>query len=198
MNNIIYSGTGTGESATESLKKIFTNPILYIVLGSIVLLIIIFYLVRRNIKARDNASIIVIRKGNIHKIVDSNSPSYYLVPFTDRVGAVIPLGEQSFASDKLYINDGPDALYQVNYVLNYKVVDPSLFYKCMNNFQEKAVISINDTLREYADKGNASVLVRDYRNNEKEIISLLNNALSQFSVEPVSFKVNFIVPLGKK
>ena len=201
MNNLILQATNNtnqGSGTKEQLMKILKSPVLYIVLGAIVLLIIVFYLVRRFIKAKPNAVTIVIRHGQIHKVVDDKNPKYFLVPFIDRVGAVISLNERELNSDKLFINNGPDALYKVNYTLKYKITNPVEFYKYVNNFQELIIKKLNDDLREYADQGNALVLVKDYRANTDLILSLINKAIEEYQVEALSFKINLIEPMGRQ
>ncbi len=98
-----------GSSSTESLKEFFTNPILYIIIGALILLIFFFYLIKRSIKAIPNATTIVVRHGHIHKILDEKNSKCFLVPFVDSVGAIITNSEKEFSSDKLFINNGPDA-----------------------------------------------------------------------------------------
>ena len=189
--------SGSTEKLTESLKGMVKSPIFYIVIGAIVLLIILVYLLRRIVKAQDNAKTIVVRKGQIYKVVDESNPKYFLTPFVDHLGAVISLNEKEISSDKLFINNGPDHLYQINFTLKYKVTNAEEFFKVMNNFEQKMVTDINDTLREYADKGNALVLVKDYRENARVILDLINKAVAPYSVETVSFKINLIQPLGR-
>ena len=201
MNNLILQATDNtnqGSGTKEQLMKILKSPVLYIVLGAIVLLIIVFYLVRRFIKAKTNAVTIVVRHGQIHKVVDDKNPKYFLVPFIDRVGAIISLDERELNSDKLFINNGPDALYKINYTLKYKVTNPVEFYKYVNNFQELIIKKLNDDLREYADQGNALVLVKDYRSNVDLILSLINKAIEEYKVEVLSFKINLIEPIGRQ
>ena len=192
------SSSGSGAGATESLKKLFTNPILYVVLGAIVLLIIAFYLLRRFVKARPGAKTIIVRGGKIHKVLDENNPSYYLVPFRDSVGAVIGSDDHTLSSDKLYINNGPDTLYKINYELTYHVTDAEGFYPFISNIQDKLPSSLNDALRAYADEGNALVLVNEYRQNEDKILKVINKAIEQYHIEATAYKVNFIEPMGGK
>ena len=161
--------SGSSGGSLESLKKVFTNPVLYIVIGALVLLIIVIYLIRRFIKARPNATTIVVRRGKIYKVLDKDNPKCFLVPFMDSIGAIITDSEKEFSSDKLFINNGPDSLYKVNYTLQYKVTDVKEFYPYVNKIQEIMVLKINDGLREYADKGHAFVIVKDYREKEQEI-----------------------------
>ena len=198
----ILASTDGGQSSSggtmEKIKGIFKNPVLYIVLGGIVLLIIVFYLVRRFIKAKPNAVTIVIRKGQIYKVLDENNPKYFLVPFVDKVGAIISLNEMELTSDKLFINNGPDALYKVNYTLKYKVLDAAKFYKYSENIQNLIIKKLNGDLREYSDQGNALVLVKDYRSNNELILSLINRAIEEYQVEALSFKINFIEPVGRR
>ena len=118
-------------------------------------------------------------------------------PFIDKVGAVISLNEKEYTSDKLYINNGPDALYKINYTLKYKVVGPIVFYKYRDKIQELIIKKLNDDLREYADHGNALVLVKDYRSNNDLILSLINKAIEEYKVEALLFKINFIEPIGR-
>ncbi len=201
MNNLILQATDNpnqGGGTKEQLMKILKSPVLYIVLGAIVLLIIVFYLVRRFIKAKPNAVTIVLRKGQIHKVVDDKNPKYFLVPFIDKVGAIISLNERELTSDKLFINNGPDALYKVNYTLKYKVTNPVEFYKYNENINNLITKKLNDDLREYADQGNALVLVKDYRVNSDLILSLINKAIEEYQVGALSFKINLIEPMGRQ
>ena len=192
------SSNGTSESTMESLKKIFQSPVLYIVLGCLVALILVVYLIRRVVRATPNATTIIVRKGQIHKIVDEANPKYFLVPFTDSVGAVITAGEKEFSSDKLFINNGPDALYKIHYTLRYKVVDPKAFYPFLNRIDSLITERLNDDLRLYADQGNALVLIKNYREQASVILSVINKALAEYQIEATSFKINIIEPLGSK
>ena len=192
------SGSGTTDKIADFLKNMVKNPVFYIVLGALVLLIIVVYLIRRFAKATPNVAKIVIRKGNIYKIIDENNPKYFLVPFVDRIGAEISLNERTFASDKLFINNGPDALYRVNYALTFKVTDPKEFYPFANEIQEKLIERINESLREYADNGNVFVVIREYREKEPELLSVINKAVEEYKVTVTAFKVNFIEPMGGK
>ncbi len=191
------SSSGNADAALESLKEAFKGPIPYIIIGAIVLLIVAIYLIRRFIKARPGVVKIVTRHGEIYKVIDESNPKYFLVPFTDSVGAVIPLNEQSFSSDKLFINNGPDALYQISFVISYQVTDVNTFFKYMNDFQNKACSKMNDDLREYADNGNALNIVKDYRQHMDELLKLLNDSLGEYGVKVNSFKISFVKPLGK-
>ncbi len=196
------SGSSTSGGTTEKLKEFFTNmvksPIFYIVLAAIILLIIGVYLLRRVIKPQSGVIKVVVRKGKIYKLIDENSQKYFLVPFTDSVAAIISLGDREFSSDKLYINNGPDALYKINYTLNYKVTDVTKYFPYRDNFQNVVTIKINDELREYADKGHALDIVKDYRDHSGDILSLLNKVTEEYGVECASLKVNFIEPMGNK
>ena len=190
------STSGASEKLTETLKQMVASPIFYIVLGAIVLLIIAFYFFRRFIKATPNAVKVVVRKGKIYKLIDEKEPKYFLVPFTDRVEAVISLEERDLATDKLFINNGPDALYKVNLSLKYKVANVTEFFPYRENIGELIVARANEVLREYADEGHALDIVKDYRKNEKLILELLNKGVEEYSVEITSFKVNYIEPIG--
>ena len=195
----LFSGaSGEGSSSSmDSLKKIFTSPILYAVLGGLILLIIVFYLIRRMVHATPNATTIIVRGNKIQKVVDENNPKYYLVPFRDRVGAIITNDDKELSSDKLFINNGPDALYKINYTLKYKVVDPVAFYPYLNNIQDLLVTKLNDELRYYADQGNALVLVKDYRENASTILDVINKAIAEYHIEASQFKINLIEPMGR-
>ena len=118
------SSSGSTEKITEFLKNMVKSPWFYVVIGAIVLLIIAVYLLRRIVKPAGNIAKVVVRGGKIFKLVDENSPKYFMVPFKDSLGAVIGLDEKEFSSDKLYINNGPDALYKINYTLKYKRTIP--------------------------------------------------------------------------
>ena len=189
------------ERLSQALKVLISNPIFYVIIVAIVLLIILVYLFKRIVKAKPNSKIIIVRKGQIFRIVDDANPRYFLAPFVDSVGAIVSLGERTMTSDRLFINNGPDFLYQINFTLVYEVVNAEEYYKEYNNvggnFEQKMIICINDHFREYADKGNALVLVKDYHNHIDEILDLFNEAISPLSVRALSFKINFIQPIGK-
>ena len=192
------SGSSSSSRIIESLKEAFKGPIPYIIIGAIVLLIIAIYLLRRFVKARPGFVRIVVRHGQIYKILDENNQKHFLVPFTDSLAADIPLDEQAFESDKMFINNGPDSLYKVNYVFNYQISEPTKFFGFMNDFQNLADTKINDVFRDYSDNGNAMNVVKDYRKHEEEILGLFNKALEDCGVKVNSFKINFVEPLGKK
>lgn len=203
MRNLILEAAektaSNGSNGTmESIKKVFKSPVFYIVLGITLLLIVLIYLLRRFVKARANQVTIVIRKGKIYKVIDEKTPKYFLRPFIDKVGAVISLDEKEYTSDKLYINNGPDALYKINYTLKYKVTNPVEFYKYRDNIQKLIIQAINDDLREFADKGNALVIVADYRENNQKILDLIDEAIKDYSVKCTLLKINFIEPVSGK
>lgn len=197
-SNTSESASSSTDSIKESLLKIVKSPIFYIVIGAIVLLIIVVYLLRRIVKPRPGVVSVIVRGGEIRKLVDEKSSSYFLVPFIDRVGACVYLNEKELNSDKLFINNGPDALYQINFTLKYKVVDPKEFYKFNDNIQNLISSKLNEDLREFADQGNALILVKDYRANADKILDLINKSIEGYSVEALSFKINLIQPLGRK
>ena len=195
------SGEGTASSAerlTETLRNMVKSPVFYIVIAAIVLLIIAIYLMRRIVKPTPNVVKIVVRGGKIHKLIKDNSPTYFLVPFRDSIGAIISLDEKELSSDQLFINNGPDALYKVNFTIKYKILFPELFFPYRENISKLLIAKINEELREYADEGHALEIVKDYRANIQKIIALINKSAKDFSVEVVDFKVNYIEPtVGK-
>ena len=195
------SGEGTASSAerlTETLRNMVKSPVFYIVIAAIILLIIAIYLMRRIVKPTPNVVKIVIRGGKIHKLIKDNSPTYFLVPFRDSIGAIISLDEKELSSDQLFINNGPDALYKVNFTIKYKILFPELFFPYRENINKLLISKINEELREYADEGHALEIVKDYRANTQKIISLINHSAKEYSVEVVDFKVNYIEPtVGK-
>lgn len=193
--------TVTTEQTTEAVQsdgtvdkfmEITKSPVFYIVIGVIVLLVIAFYLYRRFVKAGPGKVVVITKNGNISKLLREGDPKYFMVPFVDSLGATISLNEDSFTSDKLYINNGPEHLYKINYSLDYKVVDPELFYKHMQNFKDNAEIQINSVLRAYADNGNVSKIINDYRVYKDEILSKVCESLASFGVESIAFRVNYI------
>lgn len=190
------------ESSTDKLKQSLQNlvksPVFYIVIGAIVLLIIAVYLLRRIVKPEPNQVKVVLRKGKIQKLVDEKSSSYYLVPFVDTLGAVILLNEKELSSDKLYVNNGPDALYKINYTLKYKISDASKFFPKRESFTNEVITKINDSVREYADQGHVLEIIEKYRENSDKLVKLLNSITEEYGVETTNFKINFIEPLGKK
>ena len=189
--------SGSSEKLTEALKNMVKSPVFYIVIGAIVLLIIAFYLYRRIVKPSSNMVKVVARGGKIYKLIEGSSSKYFLVPFRDRLDAVISLNDRELNSDKLYINNGPDALYKINYNLTYKVVDAVKFYNVKDNFESVIVTRINDRLREYADEGHALEIVKDYREHLNELVALINKETEELGVECTMLKINFIEPLGK-
>ena len=191
------TGSST-EKLTEALKGIVKSPVFYIVIGAIVLLIIAFYVIRRFVKASPNVVKVVVRGNMIHKLIDDKEPKYFLVPFKDRLGAIISLDEKQLSSDKLFINNGPDALYKVNFTLTYKVTDVTEFYPYRENIVNIIVDKMSDELREYADNGHALDIVKDYRKNSDKILSLINKAINEYAVEALAYKVNYIEPTGKR
>ncbi len=188
----------SSDAALESLKEVFKNPIFYIVIGSCFALGLLFYFVRRNVRAKENCVIVIVRGGKVYKLVDRNNPCYYLVPFRDRVGAVLILDRRELSSDELYVNDGPDVLYQISYSLSYRINDPGVFYGCMNSLDKKMVVCINEAVQEFASIGNASIIVKNYRQNTERILTLLNDAVKDLGVLVESFKIVYILPLGKR
>ena len=192
------AGSGTTEKLTEALKNLVKSPVFYIVIGVLVLLIIAVYILRRFVKPSHNEVKVIVRGGKIHKLIDEHSSKYFMVPFKDTLGGSISLNERELNSDKLFINNGPDALYRINYTLTYKVADVQKFYSYRDSFQNEIVIKINDKLREYADEGHALEIVKDYRDNLSKLLSLINEVAETYGVEATSLKVNFIEPLGKK
>lgn len=197
FNYFADANEGSGSGSAEQLKEIFKKPVLYIVLGALVLLIVLVYVLRRFIKAKPNAVTIVLRRGKIYKVLDENNPKCFLIPFLDSVGAVITNDEKEFSSDRLFINNGPDALYKINYTLKYRILDPVKFYPCMSKLNDVLPVLLNDELRLFADQGNALVLVKDYRDNVAEILKVINKVVAEYRIEVTSFKINLIEPMGK-
>ena len=74
LANTDASETSGGGSSTEKITEFFRqmvkSPVFYVVIGAIVLLIIVLYLLRRIVKPRANYVSLVIRKENIHKVID--------------------------------------------------------------------------------------------------------------------------------
>lgn len=192
------SSSGSTEKITEFLKNMVKSPWFYIVIGAIVLLIIAVYLLRRIVKPAGNTVKVVVRGGKIYKLIDESSSKYFMVPFKDSLGAVIGLDEKEFSSDKLYINNGPDALYKINYTLKYNVTSVEKFFEHRDSYQNEIVTKINDSLREYADEGHALEIVKDYRKCSDKLVELLNKVAEDFGVTVSEFKINFIEPFGKK
>lgn len=188
---------GQTSGALEKLMSVFKNPILYIVIGAFVALILIIYLLRRFTRANPGFVVVIARKGKIRKILNENDKTYYRVPFVDSIGAVLPLNETNFTSDKLFINNGPDRLYKFNYTFAYKIINPELCYKHLNGLQETIEKRINDSLRLFADDGNAQMLINDYRSNEKDILKVINGSIGELGIEATGFKVDYIEPMGK-
>lgn len=191
------ASNSSAERITNALKDILKNPIFYIVIGVLFFLVIVFYFAKRIIKSKPNIAYLIIRKKEIHRVICDGDSTYFLMPFFDKIGAVISLSEEELNSDKLFINNGPDALYQINYTLKYRVLNPREFYKFYETIQELIVTSLNDGLRRFADEGNALMIVKDYRDNSSEILKVVNGELEKFSIEATSFKINLIKPLGK-
>ena len=192
------NNSGSTEKLMEALQNMVKSPVFYIVIGAIVLLIIAVYFIRRIVKPSPNTVKVVVRGGKVYKMIDEKSSKYFLVPLKDRLDASISLDERELNSDKLFINNGPDALYKINYTLGYRVSDVNKYYPVKDNFQNIIVIKLNDELREYADDGHALDIVKDYRSHINDLISLINKSTQEFGVEATSLKFNYIEPLGKK
>ena len=192
------SGGGSTEKLLDMLKKIVTSPIFYIVIAALVILIVVFLLVRRFVKPTQNVVKVVVRGGKIYKLIDEKGEKYFMVPFKDSLAAEVSLKEREFTSDKLFINNGPDTLYKINYTASYKVVDVEKFFPHRDSFQNNVLVKINDHLRAYADDGHALDIVRDYRQHDKDILALLNEITLDCGVEATSFKINYIEPMGNK
>ena len=190
------------ESSTDKLKQSLQNllksPFLYIVLGVIVLVIIAVYLFHRIVKPELDTIKVVLRKGKMQKLVDEKSSFYFLVPFIDTLWAVILLNEKELSSDKLYVNNSPDALYKINYTLTYTIIDVSKFFPKRESFTNEVISKINDSVREYADQGHVLEIIEKYRDNSDKLVSLLNSVMEEYGAKATSFKINFIEPLGKK
>ena len=207
MNYFLLSSTSSSTESSENsnsldktietLKGLIKNPIFYIVISVLVLIVLIIYLLKRIIKPKPNHVTVVIRKGKVFKMVDEKSSIYFLMPFVDKVGAVLFLGEQELTSDKLFINNGPDFLYQINFTIRYKVADSIEFYKYSENIENSVIKKINEDLREFADAGNAPIIVKEYRANYPQILELINKSLQSFGLETTSFRINLIQPLGR-
>ena len=189
---------GTTDKLMNAMKEMVKSPIFYIVIGALVLLIIAVYLFRRIVKPSNGVIKVVVRSGKIYKLIDENSSNYFMVPFRDSIGAIISLDEKELSSDQLFINNGPDALYKVNFTIKYKILFPELFFPYRENINKLLISKINEELREDADEGHALEIVKDYRANAQKIITLINHSAKEYSVEVVDFKVNYIEPtVGK-
>jgi len=201
MYNLFLADTSTSNasSGTEELKKIFTQPAVYIVLGVIVLLILVFVIARRFIKAQPGTEVLVLRDGKVHKVItDKESKRYFLKFFKDKVGATVNVTEQSYNTDKVLINDGPDALYKLHLVIKYQVTDSTTFYPMVNKFNDYFAESLNDDLRVFAQNNGAALIVKDFDTNKEKIISYLNNLYKEIAVEINDIKIKAIEPLGRR
>ena len=192
------SQNGSADRIKEALQRMVKSPAFYIVLGGLVLLIVVVYLLRRIIKPAQNKVKVVVRNGKIYKLIDGKSSNYFMVPFKDSLAATISLSDRELNSDKLFINNGPDALYQINYTLKYKVTDVEKFFGYRENFQNIIVNQINEGLRDYADKGHVQEIIKDYREHSKELLKLLSGLTTEYGVDANELKINYIQPLGKK
>ena len=192
------SSTSSTDKLKDSLQNLVKSPVFYIVIGGFILLILCIYLFRRIVKPVQGQAKVVVRGGKIRKLVDENSKSYYLVPFIDSLGAVITLNEKELSSDKLFVNNGPDALYKINYTLKYKVTNAEKFFPKRESFSNEVITKINDAVREYADNGHVLEIIEKYRENSDKLCKLLTSLAEEYGVEVTSFKINYIEPLGKK
>ena len=193
-----YTGEADQSNGTvEKLIEVFKNPVFYIVIGILVILVIATYLFKRFTRAKPGCVVVIVRKGKIKKIINENDGRYYRVPFTDIVGAIISLAGNTFTSEKLFINDSPDRLYKINYTLAYNVISPEQYYLHLEGAQEAIEARINDNLRLFADSGNATMLIKDYRSYERNILNVINESIKDLGLNATSFKVNYVEPLGK-
>lgn len=182
----------------KKFLNIFTNPVFYIVLAIIFALVIIYYFLKRIVVSKPNHAIVVLRNNKVYKIVDEGMPRYYLAPFIDSIGAIIRTSNNEFSSDKLFINNGPDRLYRINYTFSFKVVNAESYYHIMNNAKEEIEKRINDILRTFADEGNVAYLIDDYKNHCDQVLTIINKSLQGYGIEALDFKTNYIEPLGSK
>ena len=83
------------------------------------------------------------------------------------------------------------------YTLKYKVTNPKEFYQYLDRIQDILPVKLNDELRLYADQGHALVLIKDYRENTKEILEVINKAVKEYFIEVTEFKINIIEPMGR-
>lgn len=185
-------------TAAEKLKELFTKPVLYIVVGGIVLLILIIWLLRKIVKARPGVTKVIIRNDKPYKFVNEKCPRYFMTPFKDKLGAFIPEGDQFFNSDQLFINDGPDKLYKISFRITFKVVDPSKYYYFVNGIEARLLEKLNESLRLYSEENGAELVIKNYRKNESKIVEIINKAVEEISIKVSEFKVKSIEPLGKK
>lgn len=196
------SEANTGEAGqtngtVEKLMEIFKNPVFYIVISVLLGLILIVYLLRRLTRAKSGYVVVIVRKGRITKILNENDGYYYRVPIVDAIGATIALSNNTFTSEKLFVNNGPDRLYKINYTFTYNVINPEPCFQHLDGIQETVETRINDSLRLFADNGNALMLIKDYRSCEVNILNTISESIKDLGLVAASFKVNYIEPMGK-
>lgn len=192
------SSTADSGASLESLGEIFKNPILWAVVGGIVVLILIVYILRRIVRPQAGVWKIIERGGKLHKIIDGNSKLIFMIPVKDKMIASVADNTKNFASDKLYINDGPDALYKLTYAIEYKVKDINNFYPIIERLDNTLAERINDDLRTFADMNGAELILRSFKENKDKIIAALNESFDKNGIEILGFKIKSIEPLGKK
>ena len=184
-----------GTGSLEKLMDIFKSPIFYIIVGVIVLLIILFYLIRRFIKVAPNTATI-IKKGNSTKVILESDKRYFLIPFAEKIVVTLPLYEQEIESDQLFVNDGPDKLYKIVYKTNFKVTDAEKFYPLYGNFNKFFENTINEKLREYSEEKGADFIIKEFSKNKLEILKFLNKAFKESAIEILDMKIKAIEPIG--
>ena len=189
-------GQTQSNEAFEKMSAFFKSPAFYISVSCLIVLILLFYFLRRFVRKKSGYTIVVVRRGKIHKLINDNQPNYYLVPFVDSIGAMVSMEEREFESNKLFINDGPDRLYKIDYTLGFKVCNVEAFFKVGENINTIIEVKINDALRSFADEGNVDKLIQDYRSSEQDILNVINFSMMALGLKPLSFKINYIEPLG--
>lgn len=204
MNDLLFfaltsnngeEGNNGSAKLSETLKNIVKSPIFYVIIGTLVLLIVIIYLLRRIVRPNKDCVQIIVRHGSIYKVIDENSHTYFMIPFKDRFDVSISLKEREMTTDKLFINDGPDALYKINYSLNYKVIDATKYHPVKDDFESLISTKINDALREFADEKGAINIVKEYKRHLSEIIGVVDQTTKEYGVSSISLKINFIEPI---
>lgn len=186
------------DDALASLTEIFKNPVFWYVIIGIVALILIIYILRRIVRPQAGTWKIIERGGKLHKIIDGNGKLAFMLPVKDKLVATVAQNTKNFASDKLYINNGPDALYKVTYAMDYQVNDINKFYPIIARLENTLVEKVNDDLRSFSDTNGADVILKNFANEKARIISALCDSFADLGIEVIGFKIKSIEPLGKK
>ena len=194
LSNLVFTEeTSSNSSRLDSLKEFIKNPLFYIILSFVVFFFLLLLIIRRFGKTQPFFyTVIRNRKGKKRLVGGEKTSIYFVKPLFEKIVGSYPNRETLFSSSELYINDGPDKLYQISYDVTYLIKDFDNYSEIANCFTEMFQKYINNSLRQLHQAGKNYLLLNDALNNESEIIFLLNKQSDDLFVYICSFKIQSI------